>query len=487
MPRTTPPLALHLDVGAAATSGSLSASLVRALASGQLADGDVLPSTRSLAEVLGVRRSRVVEAYQQLAASGFAVTVPGSGTRVESGAAAAAAAGAGASFREAGRSDASPRSVPQVVRFDLRPGFPDVSLISARAWSQAWRRAAQASLDGADCTRVGGVDPAGVLRSALVEHLRVSRGVAVGADSVVLFPGVQAAIRTIARVAVDPGRSLAFESPGYDKALRAFHQAGIQTRAVPVDEAGIRVDQLSQQDWGVYVTPAHQFPMGSRMPVSRRHELIEWAERADGYIFEDDYDGEFRYDVAPMPPVRSMAAGPRRVIYIGTVSKILTRDMRIAWAVLPERLRTAVADEQRRDGDTVNGVAAAALAELINNRALLRHLASSHRTYAARRRRCAEACATELPQARIHGIHAGLHLVMTFDDGFDDLRAVAALQRAGVLCAPLSRYAHPGVTGPTGLVCGYAQLPETRARTAANIIRDALTKTGAYNRRTYDR
>ncbi len=471
--RTTPPVALHLGVGPGASSGSLTAAVVRALASGQLADGDLLPSTRVLADVLGVRRSRVVEAYQQLVASGYAVTVPGSGTRVESGAAAAARAGAGASFREGRPVVANPRSTSRKVRFDLRPGFPDVTLISARAWSQAWRRGARASLDGADPTRAGG-DSAGLLRSALAEHLRVSRGVAVAADGVVLFPGVQAAIRTIARVAVDPGRSLAFESPGYDKALRAFHQVGIATRAVPIDEAGIRVDQLSVRDWGVYVTPAHQFPMGSRMPVSRRRELIEWAERVDGYIFEDDYDGEFRYDVAPMPPVRSMAAGPRRVIYIGTVSKILSREMRIAWAVLPERLRAAVVEEQRRDGDAVNGVAAAALAELISSRALLRHLASSHRTYAARRRRFTEACALELPHARIHGIEAGLHLTLTFDDGFDDLHAVAALDRAGVLCAPLTRYAGPGVTGPSGLVCGYAQLPETRAHAAARVIRDVL-------------
>jgi len=326
--RTTPPLALHLDVGAGATGGALTAALVRALASGQLADGDQLPSIRVLADVVGVRRSRVVEAYQQLAASGFVVTVtvPGSGTRVERGAAAAARAGAGASFGEAGRVDASPRSLPRRIRFDLRPGFPDVSLISDRAWNQAWRRGAQASLAAADDTRTGGADPAGRLRAALAEHLRVSRGVGVAADGVVLFAGVPAAIRTIARVAVDPHRSFAFESPGYDKALRAFTQAGIRTRAVPIDEAGIRVDQLDGRDWGVYVTPAHQFPMGYRMPVSRRHQLIDWAERVDGYIFEDDYDGEFRYDVAPMPPVRSMAAGPRRVIYIGTVSKILSRD-----------------------------------------------------------------------------------------------------------------------------------------------------------------
>lgn len=217
-------------------------------------------------------------------------------------------------------------------------------------------------------------------------------------------------------------------------------------------------------------------------PVSRRHQLIEWAERVGGYIFEDDYDGEYRYDVAPMPPVRSMAAGPRRVIYIGTVSKILSRNMRIAWAVLPEGLRSDVIDEQRRDGDAVNGVAAAALTELIDSRALLRHLASSRRTYAARRRRFTEACVTEPPEARVSGIEAGLHLVLTFAAGFDDCHAVAALERVGVLCAPLSRYTDPGDPGgtaPTGLVCGYARLPETRAHEAARVIREVLADVGA--------
>lgn len=482
MPRSAPPLALHLDVGDDVGSGALSAAVVRALVGGQLADGDLLPSTRVLAEALSVPRARVVEAYLQLAASGFVITVPGSGTRVERGASAAARAGAVASFGEAAPIDTPARVVSRKVRFDLRPGYPDSSLINARDWTRAWRRAAQVSLESSFKTAGakhagrnidGDGDGDGALRVALAAHLRVSRGVAVGPGEILLFAGVRAAIQTIARVAVDPTRALAFESPGYDKALRAFGQAGVATRTVRVDEAGIQVDRLDEGDWGVYVTPAHQFPMGCRLPVSRRHELIKWAERVDGYVFEDDYDGEFRYDVAPMPPMRSMAAGPQRVIYIGTASKILSRELRIAWAVLPERLRDGVREEQRRDGDAVNGMAASALAELIESGALVRHLASSQRTYAARRRRFAEACALELPHARIHGVEAGLHFVLTFEDGFDDVSAVAALERAGVLCGALSPYRR-GATGLSGLVCGYAQLPETRARAAARLIRDVL-------------
>jgi len=443
------------------------------MASDRLVDGDLLPSSRALAEELSVSRALVVEAYTQLAAAGFVVTVAGSGTRVEKGSAAAARGGAAAAF--APSAEERPQLVARspAVRFDLRPGFPDLGLLNGRDWIRSWRHAAAAVAGTPSRFAADSQAQLDALRAALSRHLRVSRGITAAAERVLLFNGVGQAIRTITGTINTAGRTLAFEDPGYDKARRAFVHGGADVRPVPVDDSGLRVDRLRDTDWGVYVTPAHQFPMGVRMPATRRQSLLDWAVQSGGYVIEDDYDGEFRYDVAPIPPLQTMHAGADRVIYLGTASKIIARELRIAWAIVPADLHDAVVEQQRLDGEPVSSVSAGALTELIASGALLRHLAASHRSYAARRRRFTDAWHRIFPRAVVHGIDAGLHLVVTFGPDFDDRAATTALADAGVLCAPLSYYA-VGRKEWSGLVCGYSQLPETQADAAVTAIRDVL-------------
>jgi GntR family transcriptional regulator/MocR family aminotransferase len=203
--------------------------------------------------------------------------------------------------------------------------------------------------------------------------------------------------------------------------------------------------------------------------------LLEWAATNSAVIFEDDYDGEFRYDVAPMPALRAMSTGAERVIYLGTASKVLSRDTAIAWAVVPSWLRQTFDDRQLDDGGLVNAVAASALAAFIRAGSLARQIAHSHRTYAARRARFAAACRKLLPGSKLHGVDAGLHVVMTFADGLDDVAAVRDLRTVGLACAPLSDYFHdPAVGRQQGLVCGYSRLPETLADEAVAVIRETL-------------
>ena len=291
---------------------------------------------------------------------------------------------------------------------------------------------------------------------------------------------MNAAIRTLSRAVRKPGHTLAFEDPGYPAGRRAFVAGGSSVRPVPVDDQGLLVDQLDEDDYGVYVTPAHQYPLGSRLSVERRTAIFSWAMANSAVIFEDDYDGEFRYDVAPMPALRAMSDGADRVIYLGTTSKILTREMRIAWAVVPGWLRSTVQRHQADEGEMVNTVVTAALSAMMESGALRRHIASSHRTYAARRDRFAAACRKLLPGASLHGIDAGLHVVLTFGTGLDDIAATQALRSAGVACAPLSGYFDDDSVRPMhGLVCGYSRLPETRAADAVAIIRDVLNVASA--------
>ena len=442
-----------------------------------------MPSTRTLAKSLGIARSVAVEAYDELSAAGFLTARQGSGTQVGIGAAAAARAGA---FSSAVATAHPPRvepGEPGGIAFDLSPGFPDTSLINVKAWTRAWRTAARDALSPPSRIRLSDSDPSRNgevhfrLRQQLSEHLRQSRGLLADPGRIFLFPGVNAAIRTLAPAARRPGRTLAFEDPGYPGARSAFLAGGSSLRPVPVDDEGIVVSRLKSSDWGVYVTPGHQYPLGARLSVGRRSALLEWAGRHDGVVFEDDYDGEFRYHVAPMPAVAAMKAGAERVIYLGTASKVLARELRVAWAVVPEGMIDDVRQLLREQGETVSSLAVLALTEFIESGALIRQVASSHRTYSARRERFASACREMLPQVRLHGVDAGLHVVLTFGQEVDDELLARQLLDRGVACTPLSRfYALDGMEPINGLVCGYARLAETRASTAVAIIREVLSR-----------
>ncbi|TDO91821.1 GntR family transcriptional regulator [Enemella evansiae] len=486
LPRHATPfhLTLALDPRDGRQASQLAAALVRAIADGQLHDGDPLPSTRSLARHLGLARSAVVAAYEELSAAGFLVATAGSATRVGPGARSASLAGAYTHPTEAEPQSAGAEGTAHPIRLDLRPGHPDPGLIDDRDWARAWRRAAAAPLqppaDAVTALRPGfGHSFHEPLRRALAEHLRRNRAVVCDAADVFLFPGVNAALRALVGLVGEPDRAIAFEEPGYSTGRRALESSGARVRPVPVDAEGLRVDDLGDE-WGCYVTPAHQYPLGSRMSVARRAALLDWATAHDALILEDDYDGEFRYDVAPMPSLHSMNAGAERVIYLGTASKMLARELRVAWVVLPRRLREPMQDFLARTGDSVNPVAAAALAEFVDSGALVRQLARAQRGYAARRSRFTEACRDLLPGLVLQGIEAGLHVVLRLPAGIDDRALRDRLLVDGLACQALSDYwlGDPGAgeSRSGGLVCGYARLPETRAREAAALIAAALAR-----------
>ena len=307
------------------------------------------------------------------------------------------------------------------------------------------------------------------LRDQLTGYLRRARGLAVDPEDIFLFPSVSNALRAVAVTCGLTGQPVAFEDPGYAKARLALREAGAVIRPVPVDDDGIMARDLRGSDRACYVTPAHQFPLGGRMPVHRRADLLAWATASGALVLEDDYDGEFRYDVAPLNPLRSMPAAAGHVVYLGTSSKILARGLRVSWAVLPGRFRAAMTGYLDAAGDEVSQVSAAFLASFIATGALTRHQSRAMRTYRARQERFVAACREHIPAARALGIEAGLHVALVFDRPLDDEAAAARLADAGLACLPLS----PFCAGParrSGLLCGYSRLPETMARGAAALI-----------------
>ena len=442
--RTAAPVSFTLDLSGRTgpRTSQVARALVEAIASGQVHDGDRLPSTRTLAATFGLARTAVVGAYEELTAAGFLVARPGGATYAESGAAAAARAGAfgiGTS-RASGIARASTPGVgePPPVRshpagdgpivYDLRPGLADAGLIAERDWMRAMRLAASPAR------------PAPDLREELAGHLRRVRGLAADPEDIFLFPSVSTALRAVAVTCGLAGQPVAFEDPGYAKARLALGEAGAVIRPVPVDDDGIRAEDLRGSDRACYVTPAHQFPLGGRMPVRRRVGLLEWAAAGGALVLEDDYDGEFRYDVPPLTPLRSMPAAAGHVVYLGTSSKILSRGLRVSWAVLPARFRAAMTRYLDASGQEVSEVSAAFLASFIASGALTRHHSRAMRTYRARQARFVAACHERIPAARALGIEAGLHLTLVFARPLDDVAAVARLAEAGLACLPLSAF-----------------------------------------------
>jgi GntR family transcriptional regulator/MocR family aminotransferase len=472
--RTATPVNFTLDLNGRSgpRSSQVAHALIDAIARGQVHDGDRLPSTRTLAATFGLARTAVVAAYEELTAAGFLVARPGGSTHVERGAGDAARAGAfgtvltGASGTvRPGASGAglpppapaSPRPAAPIT-YDLRPGLADPGLISERDWARAMRLAASPARQ-----------PPPDLRDQLTGHLRRARGLAVDPADIFLFPSVSNALRAVAVTCGLAGQPVAFEDPGYAKARLALREAGAVIRPVPVDDDGIKAQDLRGSDRACYVTPAHQFPLGGRMPVRRRTDLLAWARDVGALVLEDDYDGEFRYDVPPLNPLRSMAAAAGHVVYLGTSSKILSRGLRVSWAVLPARFRAAMAAYLDAAGEEVSQVSAAFLASFIAIGALTRHQSRAMRTYRARQERFVAACREHIPAAQALGIEAGLHVALVFGRPLDDEAAAARLADAGLACLPLS----PFCAGParrSGLLCGYSRLPETMAQGAAALI-----------------
>jgi GntR family transcriptional regulator/MocR family aminotransferase len=477
-------LILRIDSTGGTLPRRVASALVEAMAEGRLADGDALPSTRVLGASLGVSRSVVVTAYEELIASGFLCAKPGGSTTVEIGAGRAARAGAftlpsGTALRARSVNDRG-----DSVRYSLLPGHPDPGLIRQDDWNRAWKTAGRKVLNDADMLTAGFPGAADAdfhlsrLKAELAGHIRRTRSVVADVEDILIFPGIATALTTLAPLLADRG-PVAFEDPGYVNARKALQYSGVQVRPVAVDGQGLRVDLLATSDSAVYVTPAHQFPLGERMAVDRRAKLVEWAVDNDALILEDDYDGEFRYDVPPMPAVRAMNASSACVVYMGTISKSLHRSMRISWAVVPPQYREFLRQHPLQGAYSVNLVAAAALTEFISTGALGRHIVSAHRTYAARRQRFTKACSELLPALTPRGVDAGLHLVLQMDRTVDDAHIVQELHTRGLACAALSdAYLHPQTGQQSGLVCGYSALPESHAEDAVRLIREVVHRQG---------
>jgi GntR family transcriptional regulator/MocR family aminotransferase len=434
-------------------TAQIAGQLRDALAGGRLATGERLPSTRTLAGLLGVSRTVVTAAYAQLFAEGWVEGRHGSGTFVADGAPGhprgngSAEPGDPPGLR--GTTDGLP-ALAEASMIDLRPGITWTEGIDGAAWRRAWRSAG---------TGVAGdlPDPRGRadLRAALTGYLRRSRGVHCSAGQVVVTRGVAGSLGLLASL-LRPGDQVGVEEPGYPAARAVFAAHGLRVVPCPVDSGGLRVDALPDGLRLVYATPAHQYPLGGRLSVPRRRALTSWARDTGALIVEDDYDGEFRYDVAPLPALFGM--DPEVVVYLGTTTKILTPALRVGWLAASPGLAARLATAGGTLGDWASGPAQGALLSMIASGALERHIRRMRHDYA--RRRSAMAAAFRGRDAgRLIGDEAGMHMILETRQPAAQVAAAAA--ERGVAVATLERYFAGPVTR-NALVLGYggARFPD---------------------------
>jgi GntR family transcriptional regulator/MocR family aminotransferase len=439
-------------------TSQIAGQLRDALADGRLATGERLPSTRMLADLLGVSRTVVTGAYAQLFAEGWVEGRHGSGTYVADGAlgrpgviGGTGATGPGARW-EPGAVAADRAPAPAVTPLiDLRPGIAWTEGIDRVAWRRAWRSA------GASMTS-GLPDPQGSpgLRAALSGYLRRSRGVSCSPGQLVVTRGVAGSLGLIAATLLRPGDRVGVEEPGYPAARAVFAAHGLRLVPCPVDSGGLRVDALPDGLRLVYVTPAHQYPLGGRLSVPRRRALTSWARATGALVVEDDYDGEFRYDVAPLPALFGL--DPEVVVYLGTATKILTPAMRVGWLAASPGLAGRLAAVGGMLGESASGPGQDALLSLIVTGGLERHIRRMRHDY-ARRRAAITAVFGDGAAGRLLGDEAGMHMVLETSEPAAMVAAVAA--ERGVAVATLDRYFGGPVTR-NGLVLGYggARLPD---------------------------
>jgi len=465
----------------------LEAGLRDAIRSGRLPVGERLPSSRELARQLGLSRGLVQECYGQLQAEGYLTSVVGSGTRVAAGSAvSAASASASASATSAASAasgqppPATPRPAPTRPRprIDFASGVPDLSAFPREDWAWAVREAcrtvAVADLDYGDPRG----DPrlrevlagyAGRVRAAVTdrEHVLVCSGFAQGATLV---------LRTLARAGY---RRIALENPGNgdparSASSRAAQRIGGELLHVPVDEHGVDVDALAaSRAQVVVVTPAHQSPTGVVLTAERRHALVAWARETDGFVVEDDYDSEFRYDRDPVGVLQGLA--PERVFTVGTVSKSLAPTIRVGWVLAPPAFAEALAEEKLLADRGTPGLDQAALALLVESGRFDRHLRRMRARYARRRTALVDALAGHAPAVRLTGLAAGFHAVAHLPDGVDEPRVVAEAARRGVGLYGMSGFRVDGATTPPQLVLGFGNLGDRAVAEGIATVADLLT------------
>jgi GntR family transcriptional regulator/MocR family aminotransferase len=452
----TPVLPVTLDRDSATPLAVQLAEQLRAAAGdGRLRSGDRLPSTRALAGELGVSRTVTAAAYEQLHAEGWIAGRHGSGTYITTA--------------PPGTLRATPKPVRRdtvlETAVDLTPGSPWAGGIEQSAWRRAWRAASHVA-PMVRPNRAGLPE----YRAAVAEHLLRHRGLRIGnSEGLLATAGTSSAAAELGRAVLRPGEMVAVEEPGYQRAVGALRAAGLRVVPAAVDADGLLVDAIPSAVRAVYCSPAHQYPLGGRMSAGRRVALVERAREQNWFVIEDDYDGELRYDVAPLPLLAALA--PDVVVHLGTTSKILTPTLGIGWMVAPPAVVAAVLAHREATGIGPAPAGQLVVVELARNGDLGRHLRRLRRELSERRSIVAATLvAGGVP---VLGDDAGAHVVVPVASAEAEKELMRAALERGLLLDGLARH-HVGRASWFGVALGYAACSREQLMRALPVLVDLV-------------
>lgn len=452
----------------------------RAIADGRLRSGQRVPSSRSLAGELRVSRLTVVCAYERLEAEGYLQSFRGAGTCIaesipellqpgvrRTDAAERRARGTRLTAKRAQRLLSMPEERQLAIAGAFRVSLPALDHFPRRQWSRLISRHARSApiKDMAYGDAMGEPE----FRAAIAEYLGAVRAVRCDASQVMVTSGSQQAIQIALRALLDPADSVWVEEPGYSGTHRALVASGCEIVPVPVDDEGLNVEEgvrRRSSARAAYVTPSHQYPLGMTLSAARRIQLLNWAQRADAWIIEDDYDSEYRFGAEPITSLQGLDTDDR-VIYIGTFSKVLFPAIRMGYLVLPKDLIPAF----RVVRDAVDifppVLYQRALTDFIRDGGFARHIRKMRSLYAERRERMIAALEHRLGDVvKIASAAAGLHLVVRLPRGIDDKAIAEQATAAGIACVALSVCCLDSPQ-PGGLVLGYGGVTAERIDEAA--------------------
>jgi GntR family transcriptional regulator/MocR family aminotransferase len=442
-------------------------SLKESITNGRLTGGEALPSTRTLAQALGVSRNTVCEAYDMLIAEGYLKSRQGAATRVAHGLDMGQA-----KSETTGLPAESEKSVrpSRVWRADFKTGQPDLDAFPKFSFEQSLREGMAAM----PVSALGYTGQQGLyeLRAQIASWLFRSRGITADAGDIFITSGATHALHLAAEL-LEPVKRIQVEDPCHSEMRKMFADMGYEVIPVPVDEHGMRTGLLRDTTAAVYATPSHQFPLGGILPAQRRAELIRYARERDAYIIEDDYDSEFRYAGDPVTPLYSLE--PSRVIYVGTLSKTLFPALRIGYVILPRAFHSQWRTLRMRMDIQNPPYEQYALLRFFNTRKIDRHIQRMRRLYGERRRALQESLTEAFGSGwRPWGDSAGLHLAAEFSgrEFKEDFTSKASQQ--GIRIATVEQHCMQKGLHADKLLIGYGHLKPDMIRNGVMLLKEFI-------------
>ncbi|MGE7937038.1 PLP-dependent aminotransferase family protein [Bacillus paramycoides] len=438
----------------------------REISQGTLPAGKRLPSHRNLALQLNVSRITVESAYQQLIAEGYVESKPKRGIFV-----------AEVDINIMSKSEQieaykTNNNIEEQYDYDCSQG-----LIDQKAFPITnWKRALQETLLQYEDDLFAKEDPQGefVLREHISKYLYHARGVHSSPDQIIIGAGTQPLLWLLLQL-LGSKKEYGIENPGFHRITAMIQSSDLPIHPIPLDDKGIHISALRESGSNVaYVTPSHQFPLGIIMPLSRRLELLRWANDCKGYIIEDDYDGEFRYVGKPIPSLQGLDSN-KRVIYMGTFSKSFLPSLRMGYIVLPPHLLKIYHELGGKFKQTVSTMQQLAFATFIQNGDWERHLNRSRTLYKRKHTLLVKSVTNEMgSRVQILGQQSGLHIVLHVHNGMNEQELIHAAAKQRIKLYPLSTYdSVHNLREASYVLLGFGSIPEDSIETVVKLLKES--------------